>query len=238
MSNHEPYVPRQTKIIEIAEMLADEAARQKGFKKGGPRWEKEKHLYLKEYRGELSADISGRNEKKNPRKVRNRNKTHITRIRDYTADRKSRYKKNPSMSSVSKEILGDKFKEKRLLSLVTQINNYYFEDMLGKKVRGKSSDDNQTYVSFPKNASQGEIKEVYINRYRKDLFMALTTAMLVKLFSFEENDMDVMLEKIGVTNSEIKELAKKENKKQFSEALYSYFLTKLSEVNLMEKFKE
>ena len=203
------FVPRQTKIVEIAEMLADESAEQDGFKKGGKKWLSIKEQYLNEYLGELSANISAK-KMKNP------------------------ILKNPSMSEVSKDIFKNEFKEKRILSLVSQISNYFFETILGKKVRGRIG-DNQTFVSFPKSPSTLEARQVYINRYKKDMYNAMVTAMLVKAFSIEEKDMDDLLRKLDIENTTTKDLAKRDVREKYSKAIYAFFHHRIKDINLFDK---
>lgn len=204
------YVPRQTKMIEIAEFFADEKALQEGFKKGSKKWEKAKKEFLDEA---LYDSILPHNTVYGKKAM------------------------NPSMSETSKELFEGKFKEKRLLGIISQITNYYFSKILGKKVRGTNPDDNYTFVSFPKNASPLQIRQAYINRYKRDLYIAIISAMMVKAFSISESELDSVLEKTGILNDDINELKKKENKNKFSEVIYSHFLSKLNQMKLFDEFK-
>ena len=205
------YVPRQTKMIEIAELFADEMAMQKGFKKGSKRWEKAKDEYLNEA---LYDSILPHNTSYGKKAI------------------------NPSMSETSKDLFKNKFKEKRLLAIVSQITNYYFSTVLNKKVRGTSADDNLTFVSYPKNASKAEIREVIKNRYKRDLYTAMVSAMLVKIFSISETELDKVLDLIEFDQSSDKDLRSKENKNKFSELLYSHFLSSFDKIDLFDFKKD
>lgn len=188
--NKEVFIPKNSTVIEQAELLADMEARQKGFKRNSPQWQKAKQKYLEDRY--FNSSIPHRDNPGTPQVSPDLYNvyTKLFTIQGFLA------------SKVGYDTEKYKFYEKRLRGLITQIANIYLEleysfntqkvENLDKKYLKQSTYMNSNYeFSKGKNNSKNEmIKNTILIR---QTYVSLLTSLVEGAFQIKKAELNQVM---------------------------------------------
>lgn len=222
------YVPRSTKLKEMAELFALEF----GHKKGTKAFDK----YISEFLDEAlyNSILPGGAEPyaKNPK------------VSDSTFDQDLDFffgSENIIKKSLGARGLKDLGvdKTRQLRGILTQLTHLYLETIQGVSVKAQYDSNGDVIPSdfqFPKGAESDDerIKDVIEFRYKRIFFLMAFVCAIRPVFEISKEETEKAFSKMAMDADSVSSLKSKETRKNFVSTVFKFFSKKFGKISLLD----
>lgn len=223
------YVPRHTKLLEIASLFAEEF----GHKKGSKAYLSYVNHFLDEALHNSILPGNGAEYAKNPK------------VADSTfSDDLGFFFGENSLIKQGLGVRGNKDlgedKMRQLRGILTQLTHLYMETMLGVQVKAQydgSGDVIPSDFQFPKGAETGDerVKDVLEFRYQRIFFLIAFTCAIRPVFEISKAESEEFFQKLEIESESVASLKSKEKRQNFIKAVFGFMSKKFGSIKILSK---
>lgn len=220
------YVPRHTKLLEMADLFAQEF----GHKKGSVGHKKFVKHFLDEALNNSILPGNAEPYLKNPK------------VADSTfSDDLAFFFGNDSLIRKSLGVRGSKDlgedKVRQLRGILTQLTHLYLETVQGLNVKAQYDKDGGVLPSdfqFPKGAESDDerIKDVIEFRYMRVFFLVAFTCAIRPIFEISKSEAEQVFSRLDIESTPVSELKSKDKRREFVKTVFNFFSNKFNSIKL------